>query len=76
MKLIECATLINIEGTVYKLSQKDYLAFKSEVFSASKDLLTSSHRINLPDDNNRWSNLLHWVEDHGTKICTVESYNF
>lgn len=64
MKLIDCGTLVNIEGTVYKLSQKDYDYFKEQMHSTSIK------------SENPWSELLHWVEEHGKRICEVESYNF
>lgn len=66
MKLIDCTTLINIEGTVYKLSKKNYGIFKAMVFKSDTKY----------SDGFEWSDILHWVEDHGTKICQVESYNF
>jgi hypothetical protein len=66
MKLIDCTTLVNIEGTVYKLSKKDYRIFKEMIFNHT---VASSEPFT-------WSDILHWVEDHGTEICKVESYNF
>jgi hypothetical protein len=65
MKLIECGTLVNIEGEVYKLSQNDYDNFKKKVYDSHCD----SH-------NDDWSEILHWVQSVGKLICYVESYNF
>lgn len=61
MKLIECDTLVSIEGVVYKLSKEDYEYFKKEIPKRRKEY---------------WSDLLHWVEKAGKVICHVESYNF
>jgi hypothetical protein len=64
MKLSECITLVNIEGEVYKLSDKNFQWFKDQVYS--------QHQFNALD----WSELLHWAQEHGKKICEVESFNF
>ena len=64
MKLINCDTLVNIEGEVYKLSEKDCKWFKEQTLI--------SHGINALD----WSELLHWAQEHGKLICFVDSYNF
>lgn len=64
MRLIKCMTLVNIEGEVYKLSSKDYDWFKNQVYTRNQ--------INTFD----WSDLLHWVKEHGKLICIVETYNF
>lgn len=65
MKLIDCDTLVNIEGEVFRLTSKNYAWFKNQIYK---------HRAsdNLLD----WSELLHWVQNHGVKICDVETYNF
>jgi hypothetical protein len=72
MKLIECTTLVNIEGMVYKLSNKDYRHFKDNLYSAFNK--SNSQFISQCDDS--WSNILHWVKEHGEHICNVETYNF
>jgi hypothetical protein len=65
MRLIDCSTLISIEGEVYKLSAKDYNWFKDQVYK--------SH---CSDNILDWSELLHWVQDNGKFVCVVETYNF
>jgi predicted DCC family thiol-disulfide oxidoreductase YuxK len=72
MTLKECTTLINIEGTVYKLSDANYRYFKDNLYSA----FNKSNSQFISDSDDSWSNLLHWVQDHGTVICNVETYNF
>lgn len=67
--LINCSTLINIEGTVYRLTKRDYQHFRKTM----NEVGTGGFK---EVDSNAWSELLHWVEDHGVKICNVETYNF
>ena len=71
-KLKECSTLINVEGEVYRLSNKDYKYFKDNLHNAFNK---SDTRYNTDADDS-WSDLLHWVREHGKHICNVESYNF
>lgn len=70
--LINCSTLVNIEGTVYKLTDSDYRYFKDNLYSAFNK---SNPRYNSDSDDS-WPNILHWVEEHGMKVCNVETYNF
>ena len=72
MKLVDCSTLVNIEGTVYKLTDKDYRYFKDNLYSA----FNKSNSRYVSDSDDSWSNILHWAQEHGKKICTVETYNF
>ena len=71
-KLIECSTLVNIEGTVYKLTDKDYRYFKENLHSS----FNKSNSKYISNSDESWSNILHWVENHGEKVCNVETYNF
>jgi hypothetical protein len=70
--LKHCSTLINIEGTVYKLSDEDYRYFKDNLHSA----FIHSNAKYVSDSNDNWATLLHWVQEHGEFICNVETYNF
>jgi hypothetical protein len=74
MKLIYCDTLVNIEGTVYKLSRKDYDSFKSRFEKAWKN--SNSYYHSDQPNGETWDELLHWVIDHGKVKCHVDSYNF
>ena len=74
MKLKECSTLINIEGTVYKLSAKNYKSFKDRQDKAFGN--SNGEYRSIPPDGEDWSDLLHWVQEHGKIVCNVESYNF
>ena len=70
--LKHCSTLVNIEGLVYKLSDKDYRYFKDNLHSA----FNKSNSKYISDSDNSWSNILHWAKEHGEFICNVETYNF
>lgn len=65
VKLIDCETLINIEGDVYKLSEDDCREFIKQVLKrhSNSDLM-------------HWPKLLHWARERGKLICHVQSYNF
>jgi len=70
--LKNCTTLINIEGMVYKLTDKDYRYFKENLSSA----FNKSNSKYISDNDDSWSNILHWAKETGEYICNVESYNF
>lgn len=74
MKLKECTTLINIEGVVYKLSEKNYRSFKNRQDKAFGN--SNGQYRSTPPDGEDWSDLLHWVQERGKRVCNVESYNF
>jgi hypothetical protein len=66
---------VNIEGSVYSLTEKQYKSFKERLDPAFRN---SNSRFNSNGDKNgeSWSDLLHWVCKIGKFIMNVESYNF
>jgi endonuclease III len=72
MALQENRPLINIEGKVYRLSKRDYDHFQK----VRRDALKAANPIDGSEPSDAWSELLHWVEEHGKYVCRVETYNY
>lgn len=72
MELKDSTRLLNIEGRVYRLSKKDYEHFHKEREVAFNE---SNTRF-VSDSTDAWSELLHWVEENGKYVCSVESFNY
>lgn len=66
MELKDSTRLLNIEGRVYRLSRRDYRLFQERKNEARNSSA-------FTDD---WSELLHWVEENGKYVCSVESFNY
>jgi len=72
MALNENRPLINIDGTVYRLSKRDYEHFH-KVLEGSYD---ESNTKYASDSTDAWEKLLRWVEENGKFVCRVETYNY
>jgi hypothetical protein len=64
--------LLNIDGTVYKLSKRDYEHFHKVLEGAFNE----SNTRYASDASKTWNELLRWVEEHGKYVCRVETYNY